>query len=674
MSIFLLSVALTATCALGAPTLSDDEVSKSIDMIVNTLDERHNEERCWDSVHPTSGWLSKHRGGTTALATLALLSAGQTSHSPTMQRALDYIWEIEEPSSYLLALRTSIWALLPDAYNRRLEKDTKLLLKTMSLQFGGWGIDESLPISISATSPLTREFGIIALRAAKRRGERIPKKYWIAIANATLSTQHSDGGWSYVQSATGGNTTANMTVAGLNCLLGVDEVLGGELKPSDALLLQSSINRGLAWLDRHATTKNSGGTALMSYLYALERAAMSCGLAEIHKQDWYSNGARAVITSHCGVRKAKGSTVNLSFALLFLTRGRAPIALCELVQHKGQVDPHRVADIITKHVSIKTERNLTWQLVTKNESVHAWLAAPFMVIQDVKAIPIDISKCKEYLDKGGLLAMLATGKELRVCKAFASKLCPDISPQEIQRKHWTHDLLEDANGIRLTIWNDGVRDRIIIIQGDGEKLVRSKNSKLSHLFTNLCCGSAELESWPSRLRVIENQINLKPFILAEHDGRWNAESSVFKKWKCKSSPLKKLSKKQFVWVGGINASEVHQKLIDDIVKVASSGSTILVESIGGQGHFASMVQKKLVEQIGVLIEPASGLQQFTGQRAWSIRNHKDLPVPLIASVGKGSVLFIDCDLRNALLGHTSWGIHGYSPRAANELLQYVLCN
>jgi len=674
MSIFLLSVALSATCALGAPTLSDDEVSKSIDMIVKTLNERHNEERCWDSVNPTNGWLSKHRGGTTALATLALLCAGQTSHSPKMQRALDFIWNVEEPSSYLLALRTSIWAHLPDAYKRRLEKDTKRLIKTMSLRFGGWGIDGTPPSSISSTSPLTREFGIIALRSAKRRGERIPKKYWIAIANATLSTQHSDGGWSYVQNATGGDSTANMTVAGLNCLLGVDEVLGGELKSSDALLLQTSINRGLAWLDQHATTKNSGGTALMSYLYALERVAMSCGLAEIQRKDWYTNGARAAITSHCGIRKAKGSTVNLSFALLFLTRGRAPIALCELVQHKGQVDPHRVADIITKHVSTKTERDLTWQLVTNNESVHTWLAAPFMFIQDVKAIPEEYSKCREYLDEGGLIVMLATGKELRKCKEFASTLCQDISPEETQRDHWSHTLLDEAKGVRLTIWNDGIRDRVIVIQGDGEKLVRSKNSKLSHLFTNLCCGCAELERWPTRLRVIENQTSLQPFVIAEHEGRWNAESSVFKKWKCKSASLKNSSKKKFVWIGGVDASEVHQQLIDDIIEVASSGSTILVESIGGQGHFASAVQKKLVEQIGVLVESAPELQQFTGQRAWSIRNHRKLPAPLIASVGKGSVLFIDCDLRNALLGRTSWGVHGYSMQAANELLQYVLCN
>jgi len=74
-----------------------------------------------------------------------------------------------------------------------------------------------------------------------------------------------------------------------------------------------------------------------------------------------------------------------------------------------------------------------------------------------------------------------------------------------------------------------------------------------------------------------------------------------------------------------------------------------------------------------LLEPAPGLQQFTGRRGWSIRNQKALPTPLIASIEKGSIIFIDCDLRNALQGHTAWGVHGYSTQSANELLQYVLC-
>ena len=672
MKFFFISVAVSATCAIGAPKLNDADVSNAITMIVKELDSRHDEDRCWDSANPSYGWLSKHRGGTTALATLAMLSAGESSNSPKIKNSLDYIWNIEEPSSYLLTLRTSIWAMLPDTYIRRLKKDTKRLIKTMHPQYGGWGVDASDPLSVSSTSPLTREFGIIAFREAQRRGESIPKKCLASIANATISTQHPNGGWSYEQSSTRGTPTPNMTVAGLNCLLGVNEVLGNELNTNESKLLQTSIDNALSWLDKHAITKNTGGTTLMSYLYALERAAMSCGLSKVSNRDWFIDGAKAVLDSHCGVRKAKGSTVNLSFALLFLTRGRAPIALCELVQQKGAVDPHRVADTITKRVAMKSERNLSWQLVTNNESVNTWLIAPFLFIQDTCAIPEDISKCKEYLDRGGLLVMLATGKELRACKDFASLLCPNIKPIENQSDHWTHNLLDDARNVRLTIWNDGIRDRILTIQGNAKKYMQSKNSTLSTLLTNLCCGAAELDRWKPRLHTKEPSSSSIPFVIAEHDGRWNAEIAAFHHWKTKSMPLSQAVKKRVVWVGGIDSSEVTMKLIEELIEVASTGSTVVVESIGGQGHFAATTRKKLAEKTHTIVEPDTKLQNISGRRGWSIVNRKRLPIPLVTTIGKGKVIFIDCDIRNALLNQTAWGIHGYSQSSAEELVQLVL--
>ena len=150
-----------------------------------------------------------------------------------------------------------MWSQLPDTFKRRLAKDSKRLIDTMSLKLGGWGIDATTPHSRTETSPLTREFGVIALREARRRGVRIPANCWRSIANATLATQHKDGGWSYAQSATSGDSSPNMTVAGLNCLLGVDEVFGDELSDADSMVLQTSINNAISWIDKHATTKTN---------------------------------------------------------------------------------------------------------------------------------------------------------------------------------------------------------------------------------------------------------------------------------------------------------------------------------------------------------------------------------------------------------------------------------
>jgi len=674
MSIFLISVVISTTHAIGAPQLYDQDIKHAMDIIANKIEARHEDNLCWESTEQYSGWLAKHDGGTTAIATLALLSAGKSTSAPKLQESLDYLWNIENPSTYVLAIRTSIWAMLPEKFNSRLKHDTKRLVATMSLSAGGWGNYAQPPQSLTNSSPLVREFGMIALREAGRRGERIPIRCWAAIANVTLGTQHKNGGWAYEQGATRGKVTANMTVAGLNCLLGVDEVYGADLNEKDAKLLHQGIDRAIAWLNKHATTsKNSGGTALMSYLYALERAAMTCGLAEIRNHDWFMDGARAVIDSHCGVRIAKGSTVNLSFALLFLSRGRVPIALCELVKDKGHVDPMRVSHTIANRISLVTEQALGWQLVTNEDSWKTWLSAPLLFIQNISVVPEDHSKLKQYLDNGGTLLMLATGKEHGECVELARSLCPNIQSEHYRREYWTHELLGKLSGIQLTSWHDGVRDRILLIKNTSKKLVESDKSKVSKLCITVCCGVAELNRWKPRLGSAPPEITNDSIVLAQHDGAWDLDSAGLHRWKLKSKSLSKSSGKPLVLVGGIYQEEATEELTDMILTVASSGSTVVVESIGGRGNFAKAIRKHVANKTDDIMQPDQRMKTLLGKRGWSIKNHQRIDIPLVINVGKGKIMFVNFDFRNALLGQSAWGIHGYDTNSAIEFIEILLC-
>jgi hypothetical protein len=673
MSITILTVALCATCAVGAQKVSNSDVTDAIEKITIELEKRHDEQLCWDPITPSQGWLHRHIGTTTAITTLAMLSAGQSVNMPSMQRSIDFIWEVEEPSSYLLSLRISIWALLPDTFEKRLKQDTKLLLRSMSLEHGGWSMLKTPQNSDPLISPLTREFGVIALRDAHQRGIRIPKKYWISIANAALGTQNDDGGWSYSSGGTSGKSSTNMTVAGLNCLLGIDESCVGDLRESDTHRIHGAIERALEWLDNNATTKNTGGTALMSYLYALERVAMACGLSEVRGNDWYVDGCLAVLESHCGKHKAKGSTVNLAFALLFLSRGDAPIAMSELVHQKSDVDEFRVSDEITKQVSHKVERALSWRLVTSNESISSWLLAPFMLIQNHEAIQGNTPKYQEYIERGGMIVMLATGNNLEQLRKFAQELCPKSEPIHFQRKHWGHSLLEIVENVHLWTWNDGVRDQVIVIQGNGKTLTRSKNSSLAKLLVNICCGNVELDRWKTRLH---EPIRFKPvrkIIIAKHNGQWDAELSALRHWRTEILEFSEMKKNAVVWVGGIQTEEVTTELVSNIIDVAQNGSTVIVESIGGRGHFARTTHTKILERTKTTSTPNPLLVPYPTSRGWSMLNRVELPVPCSTSIGKGMVIFIDCDIRNALLQQTSWEIHGYSHESAIELVSALLC-
>jgi hypothetical protein len=675
MSIFLLCAALSAACASPASTLNDEDIQKSITKISTELISRHDPTHCWENRgnSKSSGWLTKYKGGTTSLTTLSLLSAGVSVHAPEIKSAVSYLEKIKHPSTYVLATRTSIWSMLPRRYKKNLARDTRQLVSNMGISSGSWGNYDVPPKTISSASPLNREFGMIALREAARSGHRVPKKCWLAIAESTLTTQQNNGGWSYEQSVNSGTPSSNMTVAALNCLLGVDEIIGNNLTKQQSDWLHSSIKRALSWLNKHATTdENVGGTTLMSYLYGLERVAMSCGLAEIHNKDWFQDGARAIIKTHCAGRKAKGSTTNLSFALLFLSRGRIPIALCELTKEDGIIDPNRTADIISRRLSNQTEQSLTWQLVTNKERVESWLAAPVLFIQNYHSIPSDLSKLKTYLDRGGLIVMLTPNRNEKDFSSIAKALCKSITPIEVDDSHWSKSLISVIKKVKITTWHDGVRDRILLINGTSESLIRSKKNMLSKTLVNICCGAAELNLWKPRVsKPIDTKSN-KTVWVAEHDGSWSAELEGLKKWKVKSKPINDIKKGKLVLVGGLHEREATDELAKQILRLAKNGSTVLVESIGGRNQFAATMQTQIEQLTKNNFTPNVQLKGVSGQRGWSIYNHKKLEPPMCASFDTGKVIIVNSDLRNGLLDHTAWGVHGYDATAAIHVIDTLL--
>jgi len=73
MSILFLSVVISTTCAISSPTIDDRTIFQPINMMKTELVARHDSVQCWEEEH-AGGWLSKHEGGTSAIATLALLA------------------------------------------------------------------------------------------------------------------------------------------------------------------------------------------------------------------------------------------------------------------------------------------------------------------------------------------------------------------------------------------------------------------------------------------------------------------------------------------------------------------------------------------------------------------------------------------------------------------------
>ncbi|MDP7008402.1 MAG: hypothetical protein QGI78_02420 [Phycisphaerales bacterium] len=673
MYLKLLSVALIATCAIATPNsneITQSDVDQAIQRISNELLNRFDEESGWESREHDNGWLSKSVGGTTAIATFALLQANQSAYTPTIKTSLGLLDSIQNPSTYVCSLRARIWCYLYRTHSKKIRTEVKRLVETLSPHCGGWGYDGAFPTSMDDSSHIIRQFGSIALLDAHHRGTTIPSQCFIAIAEAVLGTQHKDGGWSHE----GDTSSLNTTIAGFNCLLTVKEVLGNALTMTQQNILNQGLQRAFDWLNReYAPSKNTGGTAMMSFLCSLERAASHCGLDQLKGKDWFREGVAAVLKAHCSQKKrVKGSTVNLSFALIFLTRGRIPLALVELRTDKTTLDVSRLSCKISASVSDQIEQTLGWRVVTEHDPIERWFQAPLVLLQDPLAIPDNLEQLTTYLDEGGLLVCIGDKKNAQQFSTLADRLCLGSSCTTTRNNHWSHSLIQDARGIQVTHWNDGVRDRVLLIQSNPKKYPTQKETQLSRIITSVCCGAAELAQWNTRLWSQELKLDPTCITLASFRGHWDAESSGIGTLGIESKPLSSIAGPNLILVGGIGASDATDAVAIDTITAATNGSIVLVEPVGGMGEFARVLRTKIGARTKALLDVDRDLQHAIhpiGVRGYTQRIRKRLGSPLVMKVGKGQIVFLEGDMRNALLAQPSWEIHGYDTATSVAILQ-----
>ena len=160
--------------------------------------------------------------------------------------------------------------------------------------------------------------------------------------------------------------------------------------------------------------------------------------------------------------------------------------------------------------------------------------------------------------------------------------------------------------------------------------------------------------------------------LSKHEGNWAFESSGFNRWKCTPMTLERAEGKPLIVVGGIDDVDATDQLASDVIRAASMGSTVLIETIGGQGNFTMKLRSRISSKASVILEPIKSIPPLQGRRGWTIHHNQIIDPPLIAQIDRGSIVFVACDIRNALLGQPSWGIHGYDQKSAQHLITYLM--
>lgn len=285
------AAAVLAACA-PVPAQVDAQFQKEVaaarEKAVEYLKKQQNPQGTWEGVILTV--VADMEGGTTALATLALLEAGVPAGDPAVAKALDYLATLPPKKTYVVSLQTQALAKADrKKYAGPIQKNADWLLDT-ALGFKkdgkleGW----SYPANTVSDNSNTH-FAVFALHAAANAGAKVDAKVWPAVRDYYLRT-HRPGGWTYHNTNFGAVPTRSMTSAALVGLVVVDK----HDRPTDAG--KDAFEKGMAAFLAmpEASPKSTGYQWLVNAELgrAIGSPTFKAGATELA---WYREGAGKLV-------------------------------------------------------------------------------------------------------------------------------------------------------------------------------------------------------------------------------------------------------------------------------------------------------------------------------------------------------------------------------------------
>lgn len=435
-------------------------------------------------------------GGLTAIATYALLAAGESPQDPRIRTAVEWLKKADIKGVYALGMRLQVWNFLPKNEARGfIEHDAKLLLLALKGKGDQKGNGDQKGFFDYLVTPSGRydhsvsQYGVLGMWAAAEAEQpfEVPEKFWELVEQAWLRDQDKKGGWSYVKGANSlqNPSTMSMTAAGVASLfITQDYVHGLEGVSCKGNIHNPGIEAGIKWMGEHFAEI---GENLYAW-YGVERIGVASGLKYIGTIDWYREGCNRIVPMSPNWSAERGPVPGTSFALLFMVRGRSAVLMnklnYELNQPTGRNDKVREAHWnqrprdaanVTRFIGHEKENFYNWQIVNLKVPEAELHDAPIMYIAGDQALELkkeDEAKLRLYVEQGGLILCNADCnsqtflnsilKGTAARPSFAQRLFPNYEVRKLpvdhpiytaemfQRRDWKQpvDLMAVGNGSR----------------------------------------------------------------------------------------------------------------------------------------------------------------------------------------------------------------------------------
>ena len=602
--LLLLLAPASGLLAVDPDSLTDATVEEAREAIIEMIWSHQDPDRHWDPVKmPKGESTNQHLGGYTALACLALITAGESYQDPRFKKPLADLERAELRGTYAVSTRAAIWAELPQRFRPRLQQDASWLVDSWNADAAGWGYRASPNQTLSRPSPSVRHFGILALWAASRRGVVVPPGLLDALERITIRNQLPDGAWHYPSTGQP-RSSGSMTAAGLLTLYITQELLHAEeyrpLSRDTSSPVSDAIERGLSWMDsNYDPRRNPGGGRgnkfPMYYQYAVERVALAGGLRTFGGHDWFREGAATildrlfddgggelVLKSSYGPDGKASALRELCFSLLFLSRGRAPIAVNKL-RFEGRWN-NRPRDMVnwTRWLSEEREIDVNWQVVDIETEPETWLDAPILCIVSDKELPwitpqrdairtfrkestaylerrtngtlsegerpprppsiAEVEKIRRFIARGGLVLAINEGRSSAFAdsvKDMATLLNPvaewDIVAQDDPIYRYPVKVGKRAKVLSLS---NGVRDQILLVPGGDItadlQVINRRSESILQTLSNIHAQASGMNRFRPRLDAARADwtdprgSTTASLVRGVHGGNWKAEPDAMR--------------------------------------------------------------------------------------------------------------------------------------------------
>jgi len=666
-----------------------------------------------------------NESGNHALALWAMREAGELHQMPHFLRRLNWVLTRDSIYTFDRAMRMQLLAQLPDVpWKPYLGRDARWLTRAINEDGtfpGAWRGSGTGGGGDHANA----QYGALALRAAQTRGVNVPRNVWGRIDRHWREAQRDNGGWALAiesdASGPGAAVSGPMTAGGTAVLATTErELIESRFVNADNAPNAPHLDRGLNWLDRNFAVRGPDSQEdFYYYMWTVQQVGQITGRRQFNGIDWFREVTAKLLaeqTRDGTWNGPKGKLLSTGFALLYLARANDPLPIAK-VRHDGQWNrrPHDLLNFV-EWAGGEFERPMAWQIVDADLPLYQLLESSMLYLSSPEGFDLseaEVRGLKQYLDAGGLLLLSPERRGRGDFTRSANELLKRMYGEEarfsgVDNEHWAYTMHYAANPtIRMQAYGNGIRPLVIMFNDDLSASLQAGEPGNSPAFDILANLYAYVTGKQVRRARLDTNFIRQPdsqpadrmtVVRLLHDGNADPEPHALRRLAkvthrdhglalhIERLKPEELGRQPVAFMSVTGDVELTEAQVQAIRQWADKGGTLWLDPAGG-GIDAVDNVRRIVRQLypgrrsqrvrpdhplmsGAGL-PGGGQIERMGYRVMTIQEFGsgfELSPQVIMKDDQPAVVYTFYDLTTALVGLNHWGIHGYSPSSAMQLV------